>query len=226
MKDRTFNTLFMLISLDGKISTGSVDRRDVDNDFPKVNGLKQGLHQYYDFEKKTDLFSFNTGRVMQKIGVNSKNSPINVPSCSFVIVDNTHLTKKGIENLIHGTKKLFLVTSNKNHPAFSFKEKVEILYYPLKVNFKDLFLKLKQKYGANRVTIQSGGTLNSILIREGLIDRVSIVVAPALIGGKETSTLMDGISLISESDLKNIKSLKLVSVTKLKNSYIHLVYKF
>jgi len=41
-------TLFMLMSVDGKISTGNIDNRDVDKDFPKIKGIKEGLKQYYD----------------------------------------------------------------------------------------------------------------------------------------------------------------------------------
>jgi 2,5-diamino-6-(ribosylamino)-4(3H)-pyrimidinone 5'-phosphate reductase len=218
----------MISSVDGKISTGDIDKRDVDKDFKKIKGIKEGLHQYYDLEKRTDIFSFNTGRVMAKIGVNRNKSPINVQSCSFVIVDNTHLTKKGVQNLVNGTKRLYLVTSNKKHPAFKVKdnkEKLEIIYYKKKINFKDLFKKLKQKYCAKRVTIQSGGTLNSILIREKLIDKVSVVIAPCLIGGKDTSTLVDGESLKSLKDLNKIMSLKLEKAKKLKKNYLHIVYR-
>ena len=68
--DRTFNTLFMISSVDGKISTGNVDDRDVDKDFPRIKGLKEGLNQYYALEQQTDIFSLNTGRVMAKIGMN------------------------------------------------------------------------------------------------------------------------------------------------------------
>ena len=66
--NRPITTLFMLESLDGKINTGNNDNFDVDKDYPKINGVKEGLYQYYDLESKTDLFSLNTGRVMAKIG--------------------------------------------------------------------------------------------------------------------------------------------------------------
>jgi len=49
--DKPVTTLFMLMSVDGKISTGNVDDRDVDKDFPRVIGIKEGLKQYYDIEK-------------------------------------------------------------------------------------------------------------------------------------------------------------------------------
>lgn len=36
MKQRPITTLFMLSSVDGKISTGASDTLDVDTDFPKL----------------------------------------------------------------------------------------------------------------------------------------------------------------------------------------------
>ena len=44
--DRPITTLFMLMSVDGKISTGATDDLDVDKDFPKIKGVNEGLHQY------------------------------------------------------------------------------------------------------------------------------------------------------------------------------------
>ena len=66
MGDRPITTLFMLISVDGKISPGASDSLDVDKDFPNIPGLKEGLPQYYDIKQTTDLWSFNTGRVQEK----------------------------------------------------------------------------------------------------------------------------------------------------------------
>ncbi len=47
---RPITTLFMLMSLDGKISTGASDSLDMDKDLPIIDGLKEGLQQYYDIE--------------------------------------------------------------------------------------------------------------------------------------------------------------------------------
>lgn len=222
---RTYNTLFLLISLDGKISTGSVNTRDTEKDYPKIEGIKEGLQQYYDIEKQTDPFSLNSGFVMAKIGVNTDHSPIHCPRVNFVIIDNQHLTKKGVVNLCNNLRTLYLVTSNRKHPAYQVaKKNLVIMYYPREIDFKKLFVNLKSKYKAERVTIQSGGTLNSVFLRAGLIDRISVVVVPCLIGGKDTPSLVDGKSLVTDSDLKYIKSLKLQSINKLKHDYLHLVY--
>ena len=88
---RPITTLFMLASVDGKISTGATDELDVDRDFPRIAGVREGLHQYYEIQDTTDLWSFNTGRVQAKMGVNEKDMPDKSP-VSFVLLDNSHLT--------------------------------------------------------------------------------------------------------------------------------------
>lgn len=225
---RTYNTLFLLESLDGKISTGSTDNLDVDKDFKRIHGIKEGLKQYYDLEKQTDPFSLNTGRVMAKIGVNSRTDEPEKMGCSFIIIDNKpHLTESGITYLSKWVKTLYLVTTNPNHPAHQLKnalDNIVIIFYQDKIDFTNLFEQLKNKYGAKKVTIQSGGNLNAQLLKENLIDEVSIVLAPCLIGGRETSTLVDGPSHQTETELLNIRPLKLIEAKTLDNSYLHLRY--
>ncbi len=224
--NRPETTLFMLMSVDGKISTGDTDAMDFDHDLRQVVGVKDGLQQYYDLEQQTDLFSLNTGRVMAKIGVNDRTEkPTKVP-VSFVIIDNKpHLTKSGVEYLSKWVKILYLVTTNKDHPVFQVKaENVVTLFSDGKVDFENLFRRLKTEFAIEHLTIQSGGSLNAMLMRSGLIDHVSIVVAPVIVGGRTTPTLIDGEALHSQEELMRLKALKLVKSEVLTNSYLHLVY--
>lgn len=133
----------MLSSVDGKISTGDVDERDVDKDFPNIKGVKEGLQQYYDLEQKTDIVSFNSGLVQAKVGVNSRPVRKNKIGCTFVVVDNKpHLNAYGVKWYLKSSRGLVLVTTNKNHPAFKIKEdNLKIVYYPNKINFTYLFEK-------------------------------------------------------------------------------------
>lgn len=212
------------MSLDGKISTGSTDNMDIDKDFPTINGLKEGLYQYYDIEQTTDLWSFNSGRVQAKIGVNEKSNPQKSP-VSFVIIDNDHLNKNGVKYFCELSKNLVLITTNKNHPALKMKEDNLSIILQERLSLSEVLNALKKNYNCERLTIQSGGTLNSLFLREKLIDYVDIVVAPVLIGGKNTSTLIDGESLMKTEDLDKIGILELEDVIKLDNSYLRLKYK-
>lgn len=225
MKKRPITTLFLLASVDGKISTGAADELDVDIDFPKIPGVREGLHQYYEIEETTDLWSLNSGRVQAKIGVNSKPLPQEKWKVSFVIIDNNHLTKHGVDYFIHLSKEFVLVTSNKNHPAYSMKaNNLHILYYP-KLNAPKMFEDLYEKFNCDRITVQTGGTLNGIFLHEKLLDYVDIVVAPVLVGGKETSSLIDGAAIKSSAELNKLGVLQLEKVEALKDSYIRLQYK-
>lgn len=224
-RQRPTTNLFMLMSVDGKISPGDSDSLDVDANLSKIAGVKEGLYQYYDLEKKTDFVSFNTGRTMAKIGVNTRKAIPKKIDCQFIIIDNKpHLTTKGVQYLTQWVQHLYLVTTNAKHPAHKIKaDNLTIIEMP-KLDLKQLFNQLWTEYKIRKVTIQSGGTMNASLIREGLIDQVSIVVAPLIIGGQSTSTLVDGESLHSSRDLDMLRPLKLVEALPLKHSYLLLRY--
>lgn len=222
--DRPITTLFMLMSVDGKISTGATDNLDVDKDFPKIAGVREGLHQYYEIEQTTDLWALNSGRVQEKMGVNTKKMPNKTP-VSFVVIDNNHLTKHGIRYFCALSKEFVLITSNTSHPAFQVdKDNLHIICQS-ELSLTDALAKLKSEYGCQRITIQSGGTLNGLFLREKLFDYVDIVIAPILIGGKDTSTLIDGKSLLLESELSQLGVLKLQECIVLEDSYLRLRYK-
>ncbi len=125
---RPITTLFMLMSVEGKISTEATDDLDVDKDFPKIMGVQEGLYQYYEIEQTTDLWSLNSGRVQEKIGINTKELPDKLP-VSFVIIDNSHLTEHGIRCFCALSKEFVLITSNIDHPAFQINEvNLHIIY--------------------------------------------------------------------------------------------------
>lgn len=225
---RPITTLFMLESLDGKINSGSSDALDVDRDWKQIDGLKEGLQQYYDIESETDVFSLNTGRVMAKIGINERDGePEKMNAVTFVIIDNApHLNERGIDYLCRWVGRLVLVTTNNEHPAFGMREKYEnldILSYE-NLDLGRVLEDVYEKYGAERLTIQSGGNLNGQFLRDDLIDYVNIVVAPVLVGGRDTSTLIDGDSISSPEELDKIRPMKLLECKALNNSYVQLRY--
>ncbi len=228
MKKRPITTLFMLESLDGKISSGNTDELDVDKDWCKIDGVKEGLHQYYEIESTTDYFSLNTGRVMAKIGVNDKKEHHDKVEVKFVIIDNKpHLNENGIDYICNWAESLILVTTNKNHIAYSLENKydnLDILYYE-ELNLTRLLEDLFSKYNAERLTIQSGGSLNGLFLRNNLIDYVNIVIAPLLVGGKDVSTLIDGEAISNSEELNKLKALELIECNQLNNSYVQLKYK-
>ena len=220
---RPITTLFMLMSVDGKISTGSTDELDVDRVFPKLPDVREGLHQYYEIEQTTDLWSFNTGRVQAKMGVNEKELPDKTP-VSFVLLDNHHLTEHGVRYFCAKSKQAIVITSNASHPAFRVDADNLHIIYQERPSLSIALERLRKECGCEHLTVQSGGTVNGLFLREKLLDYVDIVVAPVLIGGKDTPTLIDGRSLASNTELSELGVLKLIDCSVLENSYIRLRY--
>ena len=222
------NTLFLLQSLDWKITPWNSDSLDIWKDLSKIKWLKDWLMQYYKLEQETDLHSLNTGRVMAKIWMNDKNYNFEIyPEVSFIIVDNSHLNEIWVEKMASKLKKLYIVTKNKNHPAFKIKQKfdnIEILFYEDEIDFIDMMRNLKSLYSIDKITIQSWWTMNSIFFRNNLIHKISIVIAPVIIWWKDTTSLVDWESLTSVDELYKLKVLNLKRVENLWNSYLHLEY--
>ena len=221
--NRPITTLFMLMSVDGKISTGAADDLDVDRDFPQIPGVREGLHQYYELEQTTDLWTLNSGRVQAKIGANAKEAPRKTP-LSYVIIDNSHLNERGIRYFCALSQKFVLITSHAGHPTFSIEADNLHIIYQKELSLNAALAELKSAHGCERITIQTGGTLNGLFLREKLFDYADIVVAPVLIGGRDTSTLIDGASLVSQSELSKLGVLKLRECAVLENSYLRLRY--
>ena len=221
--DRPVTTLFMLMSVDGKISTGARDEMDVDRDFPQIAGLKEGLHQYYEIEQTTDLWSFNTGRVQAKMGSNTKEMPEKTP-VSFVLLDNHHLNEHGVKYFCAKSRRFVLITSNRDHPAINVDESNLSIILQESISLPDALRQLKTQFGCERLTVQSGGTVNSLFLRGKLLDYVDVVVAPVLIGGRDTATLIDGPSLQTKAELAQLGVLRLIDAGILESSYVRLRY--
>lgn len=229
---RAETTLFLLMSVDGKISSGESDLLDSGLDWKRIHGVKEGLAQYYQIEQTTDMHSLITGKILAKLGANERKIPQEQPASSsflnLIVIDRKPwITTHGVRSIAHGVKNLYLVTNNPAHPAHGLQTEIDnlrVISYRDNVDFSDLFQRMYQEHGAERITIQSGGELNAVFVRAGLVDHLLIVVAPLLVGGKVTPTLIDGHSFQTETELLGIKALRLTKCERLKDSYIRLEY--
>jgi 2,5-diamino-6-(ribosylamino)-4(3H)-pyrimidinone 5'-phosphate reductase len=190
MLNRAETTLCLVTSLDGKITTGSTDNLDSDLDWKRIIGVKEGFSQYYKVEQSLGPNYLNSGRVLEKVGFNSKKEVRQKEPLTFVVVDRKpHLNKSGIDYLCKWLEKLFIVTNNPSHPAFEMENEhknLETIYYETRIDLADLLVRIKKNYKIEKITIESGGTLNSGFFRDGLVDHVKIVVAPLIVGGGKT----------------------------------------
>ena len=82
--------------------------------------------------------------------------------------------------------------------------------------------KLNIQFGTKRVRVDSGGILNGVFLREGLVDEVSVIVSPSLVGGITPKTMFVAQDLETE---EGVIALTLVNVEKIRDRYVWLRYK-
>jgi len=78
-----------------------------------------------------------------------------------------------------------------------------------KVDFRGALEEINNRYKINNVRVDSGGTLNGILLRAGLVDEVSVLIHPFLVGGMTPSSLFRAADLISTEGVISLKVIKI-----------------
>jgi 2,5-diamino-6-(ribosylamino)-4(3H)-pyrimidinone 5'-phosphate reductase len=55
-----------------------------------------------------------------------------------------------------------------------------------------VLMKRLRRVGIRTILLEGGGTLNWSMLRQGLVDEVSVAISPQIIGGKDSITLVEG----------------------------------
>jgi 2,5-diamino-6-(ribosylamino)-4(3H)-pyrimidinone 5'-phosphate reductase len=76
------------------------------------------------------------------------------------------------------------------------------------VNYKSALQKLYNQYQIKTIRLDSGGTLNGILLREGLVDEVSILIIPSLVGGTTPQSFFKAPDLTSYEEIIKAEIIK------------------
>jgi 2,5-diamino-6-(ribosylamino)-4(3H)-pyrimidinone 5'-phosphate reductase len=113
------------------------------------------------------------------------------------------------------TPKEYLQYLEKRHISFIIKGEN-------KVDIKKALEELNKKYNIKKIRVDSGGTLNGILLRNKLVDEINILIQPNLIGGTTPKTFFKAQDLTSDKEKIN---LKLIKTETLANDVIWIQYK-
>lgn len=89
-----------------------------------------------------------------------------------------------------------------------------------RVDLKKALKELQSKYGLRTLRIDSGGTLSAIMLKEGLIDEISVILNPCIVGNTNTAHFINP----AVSELPKPCQLKLRQVKELENGLIWLKY--
>jgi 2,5-diamino-6-(ribosylamino)-4(3H)-pyrimidinone 5'-phosphate reductase len=92
-------------------------------------------------------------------------------------------------------KHMALVSGSTPSDYIDYLEKRHIPYIQTgedRVDFKTALEELNTSYGVETVLLDSGGTLNGVLLGQGLVDEISLLVHPVLVGGESPLTVFKG----------------------------------
>ncbi len=90
------------------------------------------------------------------------------------------------------------------------------------VNLAQALKELRSRYKINIVRADCGGALNGALLRAGLVDEVSLLVHPCLIGGSSSASMFRAPDL---NGPKGVIRLKLTHLRKLRDGIVWMRYK-
>lgn len=90
-----------------------------------------------------------------------------------------------------------------------------------RVDLREALQELKSSYGVNFVRVDSGGILNGVLLRAGLVDEVSLLISPELVGGTSPRSIFVAPDLSSAD--ATVK-LKMKALERFDNDYLWLQY--
>ncbi len=191
------------MSLDGKIATRSgrarisspEDLARVQNLRSSVDGIMVGIN--------TLLADDPSLRV--KI-------PIQGGPPARIVVDSS-LRTPPLARLFSFPGKIIIGTSQKADPKrlAEISERAEVIVVGThRVNLRQFMEELAAR-GLKRILLEGGGTLNWEMLRSGLVDEIRIAIAPLVIGGRDTITLVEGKGV---SNLGDALEMELVDVSR------------
>ena len=189
---RPYVILNAAMTLDGKIATSSGSSN--------ISGAKD-LERVHELRKDCDGIMVGIGTVLaddprltvHKIDAKPSDNPVRI------VVDSKCRTPADAR-ITNGDAKTIIAMANEYKDEFKASDKYEILKSKgvkfffsgdVQVDLKMLMIYLHEE-GINKLMLEGGSTLNFSMIKAGLIDEISICVAPMVVGGVNAKTFFDG----------------------------------
>lgn len=189
---RPYVILNAAMTLDGKIATSSGSSN--------ISGAKD-LERVHELRKDCDGIMVGIGTVLaddprltvHKIDAKPSDNPVRI------VVDSKCRTPADAR-ITNGDSKTIIAMANEYKDEFKASDKYEILKRKgvkfffsgdVQVDLKMLMIYLHE-VGIDKLMLEGGSTLNFSMIKAGLIDEISICVAPMVVGGVNAKTFFDG----------------------------------
>lgn len=215
---RPETTLVLTSSVDGRITSSDSNMLDKNPDWKMIPGVRGYLQQSFGITSEPGVYNLIPGSRMSQAGINFRTGTPDREDIRLIVLDHKRdLTVEGINYLARCVNRL-IVVCGKIHPITKSKntEKNLSLITQSRFSREGLLNSLKKKR-VKRVTIQSAGKLNSKWVNEGLIDHLTIIVYPLLVGES-------GTPLFTNTKISTVRPLRLIDIRPFNLNYISLNY--
>jgi 2,5-diamino-6-(ribosylamino)-4(3H)-pyrimidinone 5'-phosphate reductase len=205
----------------------------------RINGFKVDMNLYYHIASNWDIDAVLMGSNTLLWRYDDKSSDLHEEDVNVHKVDKNDsrplLVVPDSKGRIHFWNKIFdlpffrdiLVLCSRSTPQeyLDFLDEHYIKYMVIgyeKVNFGTAFEELNIQFGVKNIRVDSGGTLNGVLLRDNLVDEVCMLVYPNMVGGSTSNSIYTAQDLAS---MEGVLDLKLLKMEKWKNEIVMLHYR-
>ncbi len=210
VKSKTHITLSAAVTLDGKIASKNGDSK---------LSSKSDKIRLYKFRKNFDAILVGKNTILVDNPILSTRNYGKNPT--RIILDSNAKIPLG-SKIIQSSKKIPTILAVSESAPKTKLESLKKLCVDVivcgknTVNLKKL-LSILAKRQIYSILLEGGGTVNWSFLKFGLIDEAVITVTPFLVGGKNSSSLIDGDGF---SSITKSQKLKLYKVKKMQNEIL------
>lgn len=213
-------TLIIASSVDGCLigrESESMDANKVWKDSTMIRGI---VRQFFDFSSESaDIYNLINAQTMVDLGVNELSFTPKKSDLRLIILDlEAELLPTGIANLGKSVEKLIVIQpARQKASGAKLPSNTQLLTFKNTFDLNSIVRLLKSKFKVNKITVQSAGLLNSTWLASGLVDFLTVILYPLLVGN-------NGTNLLASSELFQVKPLKLLHSHAFDTNYFFLRY--
>jgi riboflavin biosynthesis pyrimidine reductase len=205
-------------SVDGCLTSGDSLPLDKNKTWKRQEGVRGYLQQSYSLSSEPGVFNLIPGITLVQTGVNYRTAKPAREDLRLIVIDHQRdLTPQGVLYLSQCVKNL-IVVCGRVHPVTKIKSRPRNLSVITQPRFdRANLLHRLVKRNVTKVTIQSSGRLNAKWINEGLVDFLTIIIYPILVG-------TSGTPILTNPKLSVVRPLRLIDSKPFNFNYIALNY--
>jgi len=207
---RPYIICHMIESLDGRIDCAMTEKIEQgDEYYTTLNALDCDSVLS---GKVTSVMHYATGEFASKgksIGRTAWHKAVD--SCGYEIIADTHGSLCYDEAISEGKNRLILTSEQATDDYLDYLQTQGISYLAVGKERIDLHRAvelLSEHFGVKRLAVCGGGNINGSFLREGLLDEISMLIAPGIDGRKGMTTSFDGGAMDIEPTLLSLQSVE------------------